>query len=398
MKNLKLLLTAGVLSCAFSSVSVAQETEAAQDVAATVENTTVDSTVNEKVVNPESLTEDLQAENQQAEDQQAEDRLQNDSTETKERSVVVEIHSSSDSRSEDGEAPGVKVRGRVVVIGPDGKRSEYDLNEEQIHGFKVKIGEGSDVTKDLDRIIIMDRKSADKDPAGEEVRSHSAEWVEERFVIGVQCEEADELLRTHLRLGTRGVVVLDVREGTPAAEGGLQKHDIIVSIGGLDVQSREDLTKAVLESEGKPLELSIIRTGEPQVVSVTARKMKVPIVLAPAATDVEQLKELAGSAKGGVRLSLIHPGVMLDGVLPHDHEAINKMIEQLRKTAGEEAARALEQARDEKGQLNPPQRHGQAFDSHQLHQSLKALQDQVRELQQQVTDLQGQLKSKDQPQ
>jgi C-terminal processing protease CtpA/Prc len=64
-----------------------------------------------------------------------------------------------------------------------------------------------------------------------------------------------------------GILVVQVPEGTPAAEVGLQDLDVIVSVAGEEVQSLGDLRLSLELYEG-PLVLRVIRKGEPVEIRI----------------------------------------------------------------------------------------------------------------------------------
>jgi S1-C subfamily serine protease len=83
--------------------------------------------------------------------------------------------------------------------------------------------------------------------------------------IGISVGPADGVLRSQLRLpeGT-GVVVTQVVPGGPAAEAGVEPHDVLLSVDGKPIAGGEDLDK-VLQSakpDGAALTLKLLRAGQ----------------------------------------------------------------------------------------------------------------------------------------
>ena len=66
-----------------------------------------------------------------------------------------------------------------------------------------------------------------------------------------------------------GVQVGDVIKGSPADRAGLRTGDAFVSINGQPVVSPSMIQQAVFHAEGKPVELTVMRAGEMQKLSVT---------------------------------------------------------------------------------------------------------------------------------
>ena len=115
---------------------------------------------------------------------------------------------------------------------------------------------------------------------------------EERWVLGIQCDAADALLRKHLKLGSAGLVILQVKAETPAAESDLQPGDLITRIDDNELTCRDDLIKAVTNSNGAGLNLTVLREGEARKIQVTPRRMMVPVLMSPATS------KLAGDKDG----------------------------------------------------------------------------------------------------
>ncbi|MCB9650750.1 MAG: site-2 protease family protein [Deltaproteobacteria bacterium] len=68
------------------------------------------------------------------------------------------------------------------------------------------------------------------------------------------------------------VEVLQVQDGSPAAEAGLKEGDLILGVGGVPFEAVGDLLKATGSSEGRPLALDVERGGVKQVIEVTPRR------------------------------------------------------------------------------------------------------------------------------
>ena len=96
------------------------------------------------------------------------------------------------------------------------------------------------------------------------------------YYIGVALRPVSETLRSHVDLpeGT-GIVVWQVGEKSPAAEAGLQTHDILLRADGEKLQSPLDLLKVVAKHSGEhytQFTLDIVRRGQPETVWVTPAK------------------------------------------------------------------------------------------------------------------------------
>ncbi len=60
----------------------------------------------------------------------------------------------------------------------------------------------------------------------------------------------------------QGVMILDVRPGTPAAQAGLRSRDIVLAVNGIPVNRREELIN-VLKWSWQGISLNILRNGRP---------------------------------------------------------------------------------------------------------------------------------------
>lgn len=118
------------------------------------------------------------------------------------------------------------------------------------------------------------------------IPSNTANWVigeliatgkVRRAFLGLAGQEATierSLARKH---GTadRGVLVVSVEAGSPAAAAGLKAGDIIIRLGDIEVKSVDDLhrlldTRAVDQS----MDVALIRSGEHRQLAVRPREMK----------------------------------------------------------------------------------------------------------------------------
>ncbi|MFN9158535.1 MAG: PDZ domain-containing protein [Planctomyces sp.] len=233
--------------------------------------------------------------------------------------VEVRIEESQTKSSEDGEKspPRVTRRSRIVIVGPDGVRREFDGEDKEGRSMILQIPDGEALLKQLES------------GAGAE----AAEEEPERLMIGVRCEAADVRLKKHLKLPEAGLVVLRVEEGTPAAKAGIEVDDIILSVNGQNVATPVELVEKIGQSEGRPVELSMLHNGEQKTLSVTPEKMK-PAAF-PAWEDESVEVQGLPQMRQGRGLLQMHPGIMLDlkpgsAATP---EEIERQMEQMRDLA-----------------------------------------------------------------
>jgi len=233
--------------------------------------------------------------------------------------VEVRVEESKTESSQDGRKvpPKVTRRSRIVIVGPDGVRREFDGEDKEGRSMILQIPDGEALLKQLE-----------SGAGGEAVAEEP-----ERLMIGVRCEAVDVRLKKHLKLPEAGLVVLRVEEGTPAAKAGIEVDDIILSVNGQNVATPVELVEKIGASEGRPVELSMLHNGEQKTLSVTPEKMK------PAAFPAweEESLEAGGLPQmlQGRGLLQMHPGIMLDlkpGAAATPEE-IERQMEQMRDLA-----------------------------------------------------------------
>jgi serine protease Do len=94
--------------------------------------------------------------------------------------------------------------------------------------------------------------------------------VVRRGYLGVQIRDVDSEVAEELRIRENtGVLVTKVFTDSPGAKAGLKVGDIVTNIGGKPVREGAELQKVVLSLPlGKPVDVELIRDGEPRVAKV----------------------------------------------------------------------------------------------------------------------------------
>ena len=98
----------------------------------------------------------------------------------------------------------------------------------------------------------------------------SSRGEQARQKLGLQTQDLTAELAALLDLSSqRGVLVADVAPGSPAANAGLQRGDILIKANDKTVQSTTDLD-AVLEAGNAPaqIRIEVIREGKPMLIAV----------------------------------------------------------------------------------------------------------------------------------
>ncbi len=135
-----------------------------------------------------------------------------------------EADDSSEEKDQVSEAT-VEVTGKVIVVGPDGKKSEYQIGDQLPDGLKILFTPQNKLPAGKTMILHTESKGGqegDESTAevqtititGEELPAGDAE-PEQRLMIGDHCEAANELLRGHLKLENKGLVVIEIVPDSP---------------------------------------------------------------------------------------------------------------------------------------------------------------------------------------
>lgn len=90
-----------------------------------------------------------------------------------------------------------------------------------------------------------------------------------QYRIGVMLSEADDTLRSQLRLASgEGLVVTDVVADSPAAKAGLRKHDVLVKLDGKRLSTVENLNAQVQEIKDRQVAVALYRGGKELTIEV----------------------------------------------------------------------------------------------------------------------------------
>jgi serine protease Do len=141
--------------------------------------------------------------------------------------------------------------------------------------------------------------------------------------LGVQIQPVtDEIAESMGIKETKGALVSDVTENSPAAKAGIQTGDTVVSVNGTDVLEPKDLARRIAQIKpGKPAELTVIRNGKLTTLSVEVGTMPADVELSsvpeakPSPATLTSLGlSLEKSESGeGVTITAVEPGSSADG-------------------------------------------------------------------------------------
>lgn len=191
------------------------------------------------------------------------------------------------------------------------------------------------------------------------------------YWLGLMCHPAPATLGKQLGLPEgHGLVVEKVLPDTPATKAGIQRHDVLVSLGGKSLGSVVDLIQATEAAGGKAIAVELIRGGKRRTLEVTPRKRPVEVrpeqpraLPDPGEWDHVQdwldrfLPGRVGVEVGPMRYRFLRPGL----ILPRDAEVRPALPEDTRVTIvfeGDKPARVTVRRGDEKwtateGDLEP---------------------------------------------
>jgi serine protease Do len=93
--------------------------------------------------------------------------------------------------------------------------------------------------------------------------------------LGVSIQDVDQELSTAMKLPTsRGVLVSDVQDGSPAQKSGLKRGDVVVKIDGRSVETTGQFRNAIaLGGSGKKVNLELYRDGKLQTIAASLGEM-----------------------------------------------------------------------------------------------------------------------------
>lgn len=125
--------------------------------------------------------------------------------------------------------------------------------------------------------------------------------------LGVQGQDIDRRTAAWLGLGrVSGMLVTDVRQGTPAAGAGLRPGDVLVSVNGNSIDDKDAYIMLLRNyTHRDTLEVGILREGRTATLRMT-----------PAVFTQETAERLA-ERRWGLRVREAQGGVRIDAVLPN---------------------------------------------------------------------------------
>jgi C-terminal processing protease CtpA/Prc len=96
---------------------------------------------------------------------------------------------------------------------------------------------------------------------------------ESHYRIGVTLSEADDTLRSHLKLEKgEGLVVTEVIDDSPAAKMGVKLHDVLTELDGKRLTSVDAINSQIQEIKEKSVLLKLLRSGQDVTCQIAPKK------------------------------------------------------------------------------------------------------------------------------
>jgi len=157
----------------------------------------------------------------------------------------------------------------------------------------------------------------------------------ERYLIGVELKTIPAGL--HQRLGiaeNSGLIVAELMPGKPAAQAGVQKHDLLLKINGQPVSQPGEVVRKINAAHGQPLTLTLVRDAAPFELQVTPIEATPQDFSTGAALPAPATKLPPGFLPPGVQI--VGPGMIVPSPqtpeiqqLHTDLTALQKQVEAL---------------------------------------------------------------------
>ena len=181
-------------------------------------------------------------------------------------------------KESEAEKSGLKVHDLILQIG------DVDIANPQAINEAVKRHQGQDVQlhivrqgKEVKLPIEIPKPEMFKLAEKHFSEILNVEPFGERYQIGVALAEADDVLRSQLRIDAgEGLVVTKVIPDTPAADAELREHDILIELDGRRIHDIGELNDQVQKIKDRKVALKLLRAGEELRVQLTPQMRNEP--------------------------------------------------------------------------------------------------------------------------
>ena len=101
---------------------------------------------------------------------------------------------------------------------------------------------------------------------------------DDRYRIGVTLSDADDTLRSHLKLAAgEGLVVTEVVDGSPAAKMGVKQNDVLTELDGKRLTTVDAINAQIQEIKEKTVLLKLLRSGQEVTCQIAPKKSSEPV-------------------------------------------------------------------------------------------------------------------------
>ena len=239
--------------------------------------------------------------------------------------------------------------GKITIIDSDGEKQEIDIqgarSVSMSHSSRTVVVDGERKQEVVGKAVVVDADGerheydlAPLEPGADGPASGfmpgfrgtvRAQRNSNEFMIGVNCKVVSGLLAAQLQLEPdTGLVVQTVNKNSPAAQAGIQKHDILMFAEDRGLSKISDLNEVVNKAgkEDTQVSLTVIRGGKEIGIDVSVAERP-----ARRSSPIAGFPELPGL---NFELRQALPGMMIDDnfMLPDMHlldEKMDKMREQM---------------------------------------------------------------------
>jgi serine protease Do len=144
-----------------------------------------------------------------------------------------------------------------------------------------------------------------------------------RGYLGINIQDITEELAATLNLkGTKGALVSDVVEGSPAEKGGIKRGDVVVAFNHKEIKDSHELSATVAATPiEKEVSVQVVRDGKEAELSVKVGRLPSDDVVAAMGEETQkdkwglQLQEMSPAVARQLGLKN-HRGVVVTGVRP----------------------------------------------------------------------------------
>lgn len=222
----------------------------------------------------------------------------------RENDVIVRVNKMTPTGPEE-------FRKQIANLKPDDKVELVYLRGGKEKTIEVKLGKRTDEDSDWGRGRGGRHEFRFDGPPWEWHKGGTDEPKEKFAYAGIVTQELSDGLATYFKV-QKGALIAEVVKDLPADRAGLKAGDVILKIGGKDIEDENDVRRAVHDQKpGETVDFAISRDGSSRTVKVT-------------------LGEQVGSKDEPLIFGFNSKDGTIPGISPEEMEQIHKELENLR--------------------------------------------------------------------